>query len=108
MQAYVPNMTITTVKDLRWWLFKKKQARSEKLPPTQADLEETVMRANYQAMVWNNDILPQPQLPSPETFDWTLQDTKRLPVMPTLPAAPEAVLQLVKCGCAGERCSTNR
>ena len=28
--------------------------------------------------------------------------------MTTLPPAPEAVIQLVKCGCAEERCSTNR
>ena len=26
-KLYVPNTTITTVKDLRWWLFKKKQAQ---------------------------------------------------------------------------------
>ena len=30
-----------------------------------------------------------------------------LPVMTTLPPAPEAVTQLVKCGCSKERCSTN-
>ena len=65
-KLYVPNTTITTVKDLRWWLFKKKQAQSEKLPPTQAALEQTVMRANYQAMVWNNDI--QCSAPAPATI----------------------------------------
>ena len=43
-KLYVPNTTITSVKDL------------------------TVMRANYQAMVWNNNIVPQPQLPSPDNF----------------------------------------
>ena len=57
---YVPKTTITTVKDLRWWLFKKKQAQSEKLARTKAALDQTVMRANYQAMVWNNDIVPLP------------------------------------------------
>ena len=67
-KLYVPNTTITTVKDLRWWLFKKKQAQSEKLPPTQAALEQTVMRANYQAMVWNNDIVPLPHYHHQITF----------------------------------------
>ena len=69
----------------------------------------TVMRANYQAMVWNNDIhvVPQPLLPSPDNFGWKLEDNKWLPVITTLPPAPEAVIQLVKCGCAKERCSTN-
>lgn len=28
--------------------------------------------------------------------------------MANLPPAPEAILQLVKCGCSKERCSTNR
>ena len=59
-KLYVPNTTITTVKHLQYWLFKKKQAQSENLPPTQAAPEQTVMRAYYQAMVWNNDIVPQP------------------------------------------------
>ena len=31
-----------------------------------------------------------------------------VPVMTNLPLAPEAILQLVKCGCPKERCSTNR
>lgn len=31
-----------------------------------------------------------------------------VPVMTRLPPAPDAVLHLVKCGCAKERCSTNR
>ena len=46
-KLYVPNTTTAIVKDLRWWLFKKKQAQSKKLPPTQASLAHTVMRANY-------------------------------------------------------------
>ena len=78
------------------------------LPPTQATLEQTVMNANHQAMVWNNDIVPQPQLPSPDNFGWKLEANKWLPVMTTLPPALEAVIQLVKCGCANEKCSTNR
>ena len=82
-KLYVPNTTITSVKDL------------------------TVMRANYQAMVWNNDIVPQPQLPSPDNFGWKLEDNKWLPMITTLPPASEAKIQLVKCGCAKERCSTN-
>ena len=77
-KLYVPKTTITTVKDLRWWLFKKKQAQSEKLPPTQAALQQTV--TNYQVMIWNNDIVPQLQLPSLDNFGWKLEDNKWLPV----------------------------
>ncbi|KAL9951847.1 hypothetical protein ACROYT_G044582, partial [Oculina patagonica] len=35
-QIYVPKTDLTTVKELRWSLFKKKQAESDRLPPTQA------------------------------------------------------------------------
>ena len=27
-ELYVPKMSLSTVKDLRWWLFRKKQAQS--------------------------------------------------------------------------------
>ena len=37
-EVYVPGTTIDKVKDLRWILFQKKQAQSERLPPTQAAL----------------------------------------------------------------------
>ena len=29
-----PHTVINNVKELRWWLFRKKQAQSENLPPT--------------------------------------------------------------------------
>ena len=52
--------------------------------------------------------MPKPQLPSPGTFGWKLEDDKWVPVMTSLPPAPEAIIQLVKCGCIKTRCSTNR
>ena len=35
-QVYVPNTSINSVKELRWWLFRKKKAQSENLPPTRS------------------------------------------------------------------------
>lgn len=37
-ELYVPNTSLTTVKELRWLLFRKKQAQSERLPPTRGAL----------------------------------------------------------------------
>ena len=31
------------------------------------------MRENYLAIVWNNDIAPDPQLPLPQNFGWKLE-----------------------------------
>jgi len=47
-------------------MFSKKQLQSAKLPPTQDALHEGILRANYQAMVWHNDIVLKPEIPSPE------------------------------------------
>ena len=71
---YLPKTQIFRVKDLRWFLFRKKQAESERLPPTQAALKEAIMRAQYQAMVWNKDKVPNPDLPSPAEYGWKMQN----------------------------------
>lgn len=54
-QLYLPNTSITKVYDLRWWLFKKKQVQSEKLPPSPDALREGILRAHYQMLIWNKD-----------------------------------------------------
>lgn len=72
-KLYQPNTRITKVKELRWLLFRKKQAESERLPPTLAALKEAIKRAHHQCMVWNNDIVPNPELPSPSNYGWKLE-----------------------------------
>lgn len=105
---YQPNTKFITVPELRWHLFKKKEAQSEKLPPTQGALHEAILRTHYQAIVWNNDTVSNPTLPSPERYGWKDDSDHWTPVMTTILPAPEAIIQLVKCGCSKERCATNR
>ena len=64
-QLYQPKATIKTVKQLRWSLLKKRQAESDRISPTKAALHQAILRAHYQLMVWNNDHVPNPVLPSP-------------------------------------------
>ena len=90
-QLYLPKTIITEVKELRWWLFRKKQAQSERLPPTQTELHETIHRAHYQLMVWNNDRVPNPQLP-PQNYGWERMGDKWLPVLTKLPPAPKEII----------------
>ena len=66
---------------------KKKQAQSDRLPTTKAALHEALMRAHHQAMVWNNDKVVNPELPSPQDHGWMMEDNEWLPVMTRLPAA---------------------
>ena len=72
-QLYLPKTKISSLKDLRWLLFRRKQAESERLPPTQAALREAIMRSHYQAMVWANDKVANPDLPSPENYGWEME-----------------------------------
>jgi len=69
-QLYCPRTAITDVGELRWWLFSKRQMQDCKLPPTVAALEKHINRANYQAMIWVNDITAMPDLPAPFTHGW--------------------------------------
>ena len=100
-QLFLSKTGICSLRALRWWLFTKKQAKSQHLPPTQAALHQAVLRAHYQLLIWNNDIVPNPVLPSPEGFGWKWEEGKKawIPVMTTLPPAPEAIIHLVKCKC---------
>ena len=65
---YAPSTHITTVKEMRWFLFSKKQYADEKLPPTKAALEQMIKRANYVALVWKECGTPCPDIPSPTSY----------------------------------------
>lgn len=107
-QLYLPKTELSSVSELRWWLFLKKKAQSERFSPTQAALREAILRAHHQALVWNNDIVANPTLSSPEKFGLGLHGEKWVPIMTTLPPATQAIIHLVKGKCAKERCSTSR
>lgn len=107
-KLYDLKTSITSVSKLRWHLFKKKQAQSDRLPPTYSSLREAILRAHYQSMVWENDNCPNPVLPSPGTYGWIDDEGQWMPIMTEMPPAPKAIIQLVKCGCTKQRCSSNR
>lgn len=89
-QLYQPNTSKSKVNELSWSLFKKKQAQSERLPPTHGALREAPPRAHYQTMVWNNDKVPNPNIPSRENYGSKKDNDEWLSVMTTTPPAPEA------------------
>jgi hypothetical protein len=109
-QFFLPKTDISTVTELRWWLFKKKQAQSFRLPPTFAALYQEILRSHYQLLVWNNDDVSNPALPSPSDFGWKWEEDEKswTPVMTTLPPAPNAIVHLVRCNCQKQMCSNNR
>lgn len=63
-QIYQPPTSISNVKDLRWQMFKKNQAQSDRLPPTLGALYEAILRTHYQMIVWNKQSM-QSQVAKP-------------------------------------------
>ena len=73
----------------RWdggWLFRKKQAQSERLLPTQA-ASQAILIAHYQLLVWNYDEVANS---TPETFGLTANENGWVPVMTKLRITPAA------------------
>lgn len=93
---------------LRWWFFKRRQAGSEKLPPTSGACREAILRTHYQLLVWNQDKIAKPTLPSPKGYGWKLEGDKWERLMTKHLRAPHAVIHLVKHGCTKFGCSCSR
>lgn len=58
----MPSTTTVREKDLQWCLFFKKQAKSGRLPPTQGALHKALLYAHQQAIMWNNDVVANPDI----------------------------------------------
>ena len=52
------------------YMFRKNQAESDGVPPTQGALYEAILRAHYQMIGLNNDKVCCPSLPQPDEFGW--------------------------------------
>jgi hypothetical protein len=91
----------SSVKDLRWQLYSRKQAEGENLPPTMGALMEHIKRAHYLAMVYRRNLVSIQDLPSPDHYGWKFNVDRGVyePVMTLIPPAPSALINLVKCNC---------
>ena len=59
-------------------------------------------------IVWNSDKVCCPSLPQPDEFGWEKREDEWIAVMTKEAPAPDAIVQLVKCGCQKNRFSNNR
>ena len=57
------------------------------------------MRANYQAAIWRQALNTNPEIPLPESHGWLIRDGQLDINWMSLPPAPEALLELILCGC---------
>jgi len=107
--AYCPKgIQIASIPDLRWHLFCKNLAESNKLPPTTGALEEHIERVRVQSRVWCQATVMWQQQFDPLKHGYH-QDEKGhiLPITTKVLPAPQAIVELVRCQCKAN-CSTQR
>ena len=90
---------ILTLAELRWSVFSKKQADSEKLPPTLATLGEKVNQAHYISLPWKTSHVSNLSLLDPIGYRWYCNTNERIfePVMTKLAPSPGSKFQLIIC-----------
>ena len=107
--AYCPNgIEISGIPELRWYLFCKHMAESNRLPPTSGVLKQHILRAHIQARVWGQASIAQQELLDPlqngfckdANGDLLPHTTDDLP-------APKTIIEMVNCHCKGN-CSSQR
>ena len=97
-----------SAKSLRWHMFKQLRGKQgvEKLLSTPGYITKHILRAHLQANVWLQDIVAEPALLDPLSLGWQqLGNGHYSPIVSRVPAAPEAVVELVKCSCVTSKCS---
>ena len=95
------------VNDLRYKMFcRGKNVQSHQLPPTSAALQYHLKRANYQAFLWKKALQARIDQ-EPVNHGWQLKEGRLEIVWTDLAPAPQAVMELVCCGCRGT-CQTRR
>jgi hypothetical protein len=97
----------TFINNVRLKMFVKGKSSIESLPPTQDALSFHIKRANYQAYIWKQALVADPQLPTADGQGWKLEEGKLKPVLVSLEAIPKACKELVSCSCKSG-CQTNR
>ena len=92
----------TTLPELRWELFRSRNLEGEMLPPTRASLLPHITRANFMAMRDKSYTTSCPDLPPIKENGWSEHQGAHVPVMCLSLPAPQAVIELTKCGCKSD------
>ena len=103
-KLYCPRMTFTKLSKLRWHLFKITQAEAGELPATAATLKYHILRGRYQALLWSCDA--DSEMLSQLEHGWKIDNDCFILVISDQPPAPEAITELVKCGCGVRKCGS--
>ena len=97
---YSRTCTLSRVDEVRKQLFTQGSATTENIPQTKAAPLQHVKIAVYQAgYVWSQTLVPTPDLPSPELWEWTATESEWKPSWTDRAEASKFCYELVRCGC---------
>ena len=98
------------VNTLRYQLFCASTSCSpEKLPPSRDALAQHVLRANYQALIWQSALSGQPDIPGPVGHGWEKDhDGSIMICWMKQYIAPRDILRIVSCRCKTGKCESLR
>ncbi|PIK61641.1 hypothetical protein BSL78_01459 [Apostichopus japonicus] len=107
--AYPPKgIRIASIPELRWHLFCKHMAESDKLPPTPGALKQHILRVQIKATVWGQASVAQQQFLDPLKHGFCKDTTGQVkPVTTEVLPAPMAIIEMARCQCRAD-CSTAR
>ncbi|KAK5645586.1 hypothetical protein RI129_006886 [Pyrocoelia pectoralis] len=101
-QLYSRGTNVAEVNNLRYNLFRSKRGKidSSQLPPCENVLRLHAKRANYQAFVWRQCLVPIVQEISLQDHGWTTDEEGNISITwMTVKSTPEAVLNKMSCKC---------
>ena len=106
------SCTIMNYARARLYLSRKKPPPLKKLPPIDANLQQHVLRAHLQMLLWKAASQQDPPIEAQDitSFGWNIEDSTITPTVSSAPVAPEVLLDVVSCNCTAKRkaCSTGR
>ena len=87
----------------RWFLFTKKLAQGDKLPPMPNAFRQHLLRALVQTLTWRHAHRPIVSMPDVKNdmFGWRWNGSECVPIPSTNTSAPSAIMELIKCNCHG-------
>ena len=96
----------------RLYLSRKKPPPLKRLPPTDANLQQHVLGAHLQMLLWKAADQQHPPTEAQDitNFGWNIEDNTIAPTVSSAPVAPQVLLDVVSCNCTAKikACSTGR
>ena len=98
---------IQTLREARYFLFKKHLGDTAKLPSSECVLEQHMLRSHHQCKIWKKSYLSIQKNDCPTEFGWKMENGQYMHVATKGPVTPEFVLAKLYCQCKG-KCESKR